>query len=150
MANVGVGQKVNSRAYTLHVRPSATDLEYIQLQDKNFEPNHPVIVEPTTSGGVTGYTGALTDGRISGTCLFTDDMLTTVGGYSELAQVNASSKNRPVKTWKLIFTDFAGGTETVTCTGMLERFSLHGPAEGATKYDIVIRILTFDPSTDIT
>lgn len=152
MADIGTPdtKRVNSRATKLFVRPSSTDIEYLQLQDKSFQPDHPILVEPTTSAGVAAYTGALTGGTFTGTILFTSDMADAVGGFKELATVNSSTFQRPIETWKLKITDFASSQEVWSFTAMLESFNLNGPAEGGTKYDIVLRVLSFNPTSDIT
>lgn len=142
-------KRVNSRATKLYVRPASTDIEYLQLQDKSFTPDHPILVEPTTSAGVAAYTGALTGGTFTGTILFTSDMVAAVGGLRELATVSSTTFQRPIETWKLKLIDFAGATQTWSFTAMLEHFDLNGPAEGGTKYDVGLRVLSFNPTSDI-
>lgn len=150
MADIGTPdtKRVNSRATRLFIRPSGVDIEYLQLQDKNFNPKHNILVEPTTSAGIAAYTGAL-NGTLTGSILFTNDMAAAIGGYKEIGAVNASTKQLPIKTWKMKLTDFASLEQVWTCTAILEDFNLNGAAEGGTKYDIVLRIITFDPVSDI-
>ena len=150
MVDIGLGDRVNSLATTLHIRPSGADLQYVQLQTKSFKANRPIIVEPTTSAGVAAYTGALTDALITGTILFTDETVTAIGGYKEIATVNAVTLQLPIKTWKLKLADFGSNVQVWTTTAILENFELNGEAEGGLKFDIALRILTFDVSTDIT
>ena len=147
---VGAGDKVNSKAYKVYIRPTNTDIEYIQLQDKSFQPNHPIIIEPTTSGGITAYTGSLTDGSFSGTLLFTDDLIDAVGGYKQIATVNSTTFQRPINTWRLKLVDFANTSQTFEFKAMLNTFNLYSDAEGGTKYDIELTVTEFDPNTDIT
>ncbi len=149
MADVGTkATLVNSRATKLFIRPSASDLEYVELQDKNLNPSHRVLTEVTTGAGVTAYTGAL-DATLTGTALFSTNMVTAVGGYKEIATINSTTKQLPIKVWKVKVVDFTGTTQTWTISGMLETFEFSGGAEGALKYDIVIRITDFDASTSI-
>lgn len=141
-------KRVNSRATRLFIRPAAADIEYLQLQDKNFNPKHNILVEPTTSAGIAAYTGAL-NGTLTGTILFTNDMADAVGGYKEIGTVSATTKQLPIKTWKMKLTDFGTTEQVWTFTAILEDFSVNGVAEGGTKYDVTLRILTFDPTADI-
>lgn len=150
MVDIGDATKrLNSRATKLFIRPSAADLEWLELQDKSFNPKHNILVEPTTSDGIAAYTGAL-NGTLTGTILFTTDMIDAVGGYKEIATVSTTTKQLPIKTWKIKTTDFANTTKQWTFTAILEDFDLNGAVEGGTKYDIVLRILSFDPTSDIT
>ena len=149
MADVGTKESlVNTRATRVFIRPVSTDLEYIELQDKNLNPSNRVMVEPSIGAGVVAYTGAL-DAVLNGTALFSTNMITAIGGYKEIATVSSTTFQLPIKTWKIKITPFAGATQTWTVKGMLETFELKGGAEGALKYDIVIRITDFDAATDI-
>lgn len=143
-----VAALVNTRATKIFIRPSGTDLEYIELQTKNLNPSHNVLVEPTTSAGIVAYTGAL-NGTLSGTLLFSEDMITDTGGYQLIATVDPNTLQLPVITWKIKTVDFAGITQTWTMLGMLENFELIGEAEGALKYDILIRLTSFNAASDI-
>ena len=135
-------KRVNARSTKLFIRPSSTDLEYLQLQDKNLRVSHPSSVEPTTSAGIAVYSGAL-NGSLTGTLLFTNDMVAAVGGYTELSTpVNGQL---PTKTWKLKLTDFGSTEQVWTVSAILEDFSIDGPAEGGTKYSISMR-LTAEPT----
>lgn len=139
---------VNTRATKIFIRPDGTDLEYIELQTKNLNPSHNVLIEPTTSAGVVAYTGAL-NGTLSGTLLFSEDMITDTGGYKSIATVDSSTLQLPITTWKIKTVDFASTTQIWTMLGMLENFELIGEAEGALKYDILIRLTSFNVDTDI-
>ena len=122
MADVGTkASLVNSRATRLFIRPSGTDLEYIELQDKTLNPSHRVIAEPSIGGGVVAYTGAL-DATLNGTALFSTNMVTATGGYKEIATVSTTTFQLPIKTWKIKIVDFANATQTWTVKGMLETF----------------------------
>ena len=141
MSSIGgtFNDRVNTRSTKMFVRPGGADIEYVELQDKECRIGHPVSLEPTTNAGLAGYSGALA-GTLTGTLLFTTDLAAAVGGFTELnTPVN---NNLPTKTWKVKLTDFGGTTQEWSFTAMLEDFGFSGPAEGATKYDMAIRILT--------
>ncbi len=139
IGTVSIGDKVNTRATRIFVRPSSTDIEYAQLQDKEYRNDHPALVEHTTSGGTTAYSGGL-QATLTGTILFTTDFVAAVGGFTELN--TPVSGQLPSKTWKVKLTDFDGLTQEWSFTGILEAFRIAGAAEGGTKYDLGIRITT--------
>ncbi len=143
MVDIGgtFNDRVNTRSTKLFVRPAALDIEWVELQDKELRTGHPVSVEPTTSAGVAGYSGAVAS-TLTGTLLFTTDVVAAVGGFTELN--TTVNNNVPIKTWKLKLTDFGGTTQIWEVQAMLEDFGISGPAEGGTKFDILLRILT-DP-----
>ena len=149
MSDVGTKESlVNTRATRLFIRPTGTDLEYVELQDKSLNPSNRVIVEPSIGAGVVAYTGAL-DAVLNGTALFSTNMVTAVGGYKEIAPIDTNTFQLPIKTWKIKVTPFSGSQQVWTVKGMLETFEFKGGAEGALKYDIVIRITEFNAATDI-
>ena len=139
IGDVDINDKVNTKATKVFVRPSGTDIQYIQLQDKDYRNAHPALVEGTTSGGVTAYSGTL-QATLTGTILFTTDFAAAVGGFTELN--TPVSGQLPSKTWKVKLTDFDGLTQEWSFTGILEAFRIAGAAEGGTKYDLGIRITT--------
>ena len=139
IGDVDINDKVNSRATKLFIRPSGSDLEYVQLQDKQYRIAHPALVEHTTSGGTTAYSGGL-QSTITGTILFTTDMASAVGGFSEIS--TPVEGQLPSKIWKLKLIDFNGLTQTWETNGILEDFTINGAQEGGTKYDVALRLTT--------
>jgi len=139
IGDVDINDKVNSKAAKLFIRPSGADIEYVQLQDKDYRNAHPALVEGTTSGGVTAYSGTL-QATLTGTILFTTDLAAALGGFSELN--TAVQGQLPSKIWKMKLTDFDGLTQTWQFNAVLEDFRIAGAAEGGTKYDIALRITT--------
>lgn len=139
IGDANINDKVNSKATKLYIRPASTDIEYVQLQDKELRTGHPVLIEGTTSGGATGYSGTL-QSTLTGTILFTTDMVSATGGFTEIS--TPSNGQVPTKTWRLKLTDFNGDTEIWEVDAILEDFRLFGADQGGTKYDIVLRILT--------
>jgi len=139
IGDVDINDKVNTKGTKVFVRPSGADIEYIQLQDKDYRNAHPALVEGTTSGGVTAYSGTL-QATLTGTVLFTTDFASAVGGFTELN--TAVQGQLPSKTWKMKLTDFNGTTEEWSFSAILEDFRIIGAAEGGTKFDIGLRITT--------
>jgi len=139
IGDLDINDKVNSRATKLFIRPSGSDLEYVQLQEKDLRVAHPALVEHTTSGGTTAYSGGL-QSTLTGSILFTTDLEAAIGGFTEIS--TPANGQLPSKIWKLKLTDFNGTLQTWEVNAILEDFRINGAAEGGTKYDIALRITT--------
>jgi len=145
MVNLGViAQRVNSQKYEVLIGASGDNL--VLLQNASLSVSHSEFREPTTGGSNVYFSGA-PDNVLSGTILYTSDLVSGGGTGGDINEwLTRTNGEYSLFTIVVRLTNAGGTAQTYTFTSGAKLTSLviYKGAEGATKADVTF-ILSGDP-----
>tara|TARA_R110000824_G_scaffold12908_2_gene56348 strand:- start:3612 stop:4040 length:429 start_codon:yes stop_codon:yes gene_type:complete len=142
MADFNTGAEINAKQFEIYVGSASNQWKI--LQEARVTMMHPIILEPTTGGNVSTFTGA-PNHVITGTLVFTIDSWTT-GTFGLDALSTVTSSEVPINDYLVKFTGIDASTTTLTFANCkLSVVDISKEVDGGVKVDITI-ICPSDPS----
>ena len=137
---------VNAQA--VQIRFGATPDDYILAIRKDMDWNSPQRRVPTGAGPI--YFTMLPDNKMHVTFPYTTGEVDNgvPANFDEMVKRNATTKEVPENTWKLVWTDAQGSpvSKTFTHTAKCTRFHIFGAGEGETMCELELQIIDDDPA----